>query len=135
MKGWPSEYLYAIAARVGILPIRRNDATMRWFGSEISVVIVIEGRERSHARHQHGHRMGVAAQAAQEPGHLLVNHRVPGGSVVEVLLLDGGRQLTIEQEIAGLEEIAMLGDLLDRIAAIEQHTFFAIGIGDLRFAA
>src|ERR1700730_3579710 len=26
MKGWPSDYLYAIAARVGILPIRRNDA-------------------------------------------------------------------------------------------------------------
>jgi hypothetical protein len=37
MKGWPSEYLYAIAARVGILPMRRNDATMRWWGSEISV--------------------------------------------------------------------------------------------------
>ena len=28
----------------------------------------------------------------------------------------------------------MLGDLLDRIAAIEQHTFVAVNIGDLRFA-
>jgi hypothetical protein len=36
--GPASEYLYAIAARVGILPIRRNDATMRWWGSDISVV-------------------------------------------------------------------------------------------------
>src|ERR1700726_427544 len=78
--------------------------------------------------------MGVTAQAAQEPGHLLVNHRVPGDSVVEVLLLDDGRQLPIEQEIAGLEEIAVLGDLLDRIAAIEQHTLVAVDIGDLRFA-
>jgi hypothetical protein len=44
---------------------------------------------------------------------------------VEVLLLDGVGQLSIKQQIAGLKEITMLGDLFDGIAAIEQHTFFA----------
>src|SRR5262245_13119123 len=29
MNGWPTEYLYAIAARVGILAIMRIEATMR----------------------------------------------------------------------------------------------------------
>jgi hypothetical protein len=91
-------------------------------------------RPRAHARHHHGHRMRVTPEALEEPGHLLMHHRVPRDYVVEVLLLNGGRQLPIEQEIAGLEEIAMFGDLLDRIAAIEQHTLVAVDIGDLRFA-
>jgi hypothetical protein len=37
MKGWPIEYLYAIAASVGSLAIMRIDAMLRWTGSEILV--------------------------------------------------------------------------------------------------
>jgi hypothetical protein len=32
------EYLYAIAAIVGILAIIRSEATIRWYGSEMSVL-------------------------------------------------------------------------------------------------
>jgi hypothetical protein len=37
MNGWPIEYLYAIAASVGIFATIRIEATMRWYGSEMSV--------------------------------------------------------------------------------------------------
>jgi hypothetical protein len=79
--------------------------------------------------------MGVAAEALEEPAHLLVNHGVAGHVIVEILLLRSGRQLAIEQEIAGLQEIAVLGELLDRVATIEQDPVLAIDIGDLRLAA
>jgi hypothetical protein len=46
-----------------------------------------------------------------------------------------GRQFPVEQEIAGLEEVALFGDLLDRIAAVFENTGIAVDIGDLRLAA
>ena len=79
--------------------------------------------------------MGVAAEALEEAGHLLVNHGVMDHAVVEILLLRRGRQLAVEQEVAGLEEVALFGELLDRIAAIFQDAGVAVDIGDLGLAA
>ena len=78
--------------------------------------------------------MRVAAEALEEAVDLVVHHRVARHPVVEIRLLGGGRQLAVEQEIASLEEVAVLGELLDRIAAIEQDAFVAVDIGDLRLA-
>ena len=75
--------------------------------------------------------MRVAPEALEEPAHLLVHHGVARDAIVEVRLLGGGRQFAVEQQIAGLEEVAVLGQLLDRIAAIEQDAFVAVDIGDL----
>ena len=79
--------------------------------------------------------MGVAAEALEEPAHLLVHHRVMDHAVDEVGLLAGGRQFAVEQEIAGLEKIAVLGEIGDRIAAVEQDAFVAVDISDLGFTA
>ncbi len=97
--------------------------------------VVIERRERADAAGHDRHRMRVAPEALVEPAHLLVHHGVAGDTIVEVGLLRGGRQLAVEQEIAGLQEVAVLGQLLDRIAAIEQDAFVAVDIGDLGLAA
>src|SRR4030095_6575327 len=78
--------------------------------------------------------MGVAAETLEEAGHLLVNHGVMDHAVVEILLLGGRRKLPVEQEIAGLEEVALFGELLDRVAAVFQHARIAVDIGDLRLA-
>ena len=96
--------------------------------------VVIEGRQRADAAGHHRHRMRVAPEALEEPAHLLVHHRVVGHPIVEIRLLRGGRQFAIEQQVAGFQKIAMLGDLLDRIAAIKQDAFVAVDIGDLGFA-
>ena len=108
---------------------------MRWCGSEMSVEFVIERRQRADRADHHRHRMGVAAEALEEAAHLLVDHRVPGDAEVEIGLLRRGRQFAVKQQIAGLQEVAVLGELLDRIAAVEQDAFVAVDIGDLGFAA
>ncbi len=78
--------------------------------------------------------MGVAAETLEEPRHLLVNHGVMDHAIVEVLLLLRGRKLSVKQEIAGLQEVAMFGELLDRIAAVFQDAGIAVDIGDFRLA-
>ncbi len=97
--------------------------------------VVIERRQRADAAGHHRHRMGVAPEALEEPAHLLVHHGVAGDAVVEVGLLRRRRQFAVEQQVAGLQEVAVLGQLLDRIAAIEQDALVAVDIGDLGLAA
>ena len=45
---------------------------------------MIERRERADRGDHDGHRMGVAAEALEEAGHLLVNHGVVDHAVVEI---------------------------------------------------
>ena len=79
--------------------------------------------------------MGVAAEALEEAGHLLVHHGVVDHALVEILLLRLGRQLAVEQQVAGFEKVAFFGELFDRIAAVFQDTGVAVDIGDLGLAA
>ncbi len=101
----------------------------------MSVEVVIEGRERADTAGHHRHRMRVAAEALEESAHLLVNHRVTGHAVVEVRLLRGRRQFAVKKQVTGLEKVAVLGELLDRVAPVKQDAFVAIDIGDLELAA
>ncbi len=75
--------------------------------------------------------MGVAAEALEEPGHLFVDHGVVDHALVEILLLCPGRQFSVEQEIAGLQEVAMFGELFDRITPVFQDPGVAVDVGDL----
>jgi hypothetical protein len=52
-------------------------------------------------------------------------------ATVEIFLLRLGRQFAIKQQIADLEEVAVLGELLDRITAMEQDALVTIDEGDL----
>ena len=97
--------------------------------------VVIEGRQRAHHAAHDRHRMGVAAEAAEEGRELLMHHGVHGDGAVEVLHLLLVRQLAVEQQVADLQEARMRGQLVDRIAAIEQHALVAVDEGDVAFAA
>ena len=97
--------------------------------------VVIERRHRADRAAHHRHRVRVAPEALEEAAHLLMDHRVAVHAIVEVLLLRLGRQFAVEQQVAGLEEVAVLGELLDRVAAIEQDALVAVDIGDLGLAA
>ena len=79
--------------------------------------------------------MRVTAEAGVEPRHLLVHHGVLDDAVVEREVLLAGRQFAVKQQIAGLDEAAVLGELIDRIAAIEQDALVAVDESDLRLAA
>jgi hypothetical protein len=112
--------------------IRRDHALVRIGNIK---AVVIEGRQRAdHAAH-HRHRVRVAAEAGEEPVDLLMQHRVQRDVALELLLLCGIRQLALEQEVADFHEIGILGEVLNRVAAMHQHAFVAVDIGELGFAA
>src|SRR5439155_2853780 len=75
------------------------------------------------------HRMSVAPEALVEAAHLLMDHRVHGDRIFEFTPLCRGRKIAVIKEVAGFEEIAMLRQLIDRIAAIEQDAFVAVNEG------
>jgi hypothetical protein len=96
--------------------------------------IVVEGRHRARDAADDRHRVRVAPEAAEEIGHLVVKHGVLRDPALEVLDLRGRRQLAVEQQVADLEEVRLLGELLDRVAAIEQLALVAVDEGDRRRA-
>src|SRR3954447_400701 len=61
-------------------------------------------------------------------------HGVARDAVVEISLLARGGELAVEQEIAGFEEVAVLSELVDRIAAIEEDARIPVDVGDARLA-
>jgi hypothetical protein len=76
----------------------------------------------------------VAPEAAEEVVHLLVQHRVVGDAAFEILQLRGGRQFAVEQQVADLEEMRFLGQLVDRVAAMQKLALVAVDEGDRAFA-
>jgi hypothetical protein len=74
----------------------------------------------------------VAAEAAQEELHLLVDHGVVGHELGEVGLLLGIGQLAVQQQVAGVQEVAVGGQLLDGVAAVQQLALVAVDVGDGR---
>jgi len=93
--------------------------------------VVIEGRQRAdHAAHDR-HGVRVAAEAAEEAGQLLMHHGVAGDGVVELRHLVGGRQFSVQQQVAAFQEGGMFGQVANGIAAILQHALVAIDEGDV----
>jgi hypothetical protein len=60
-----------------------------------------------------------------------MQHRVIGDVLPEFRLLRHIGQLAIKQQVADLEEVALLGQLLDGIAAMEQDSLLAIDMGEV----
>ncbi len=96
--------------------------------------VVVEGRKGADRAAHDGHRVGVAAIAGEEAAHLLMHHGVARDAVVEIDLLRLGRQFAVQQEVADFQEVAVFGELVDRVATVQQHAGIAIDIGDLAFA-
>ena len=96
--------------------------------------VVVEGRQCAHAGHQHRHRVRVTTEAAEEADHLLVQHGMVRDDIVEIGLLLGRGQLALQQQVADIQVVAVLGQILDGIAAIQQLTLVAVNEGDGGFA-
>ncbi len=75
--------------------------------------------------------MGVPAESAHELVDLLMHHGVVGHMVREVLVLLGGGQLAMEDQVGHLEEVALGGQVLDRVAPVQQDALVAVDEGDL----
>ena len=94
----------------------------------------IEGRQRANRGQQHSHRVGVVAEALHELLDVLVHEGVDRDLVhplIELLLV---WQVTVDQEIGDLQVARMLGELLDRIAAVLEDPLLAVDERDRRAA-
>ena len=92
----------------------------------------IERGEGADRRQQHAHGVGVVAEPLHEVLDVLVHERVDRDLVrplVELLLV---RQLAVDEEVGDLEVGRLLGELLDRVAAVLQDPGVAVEEGDGR---
>ena len=78
--------------------------------------------------------MGIAAEPAIEHRQLLVNHRVTADGIGEFVEFFRLGQVAVEQEIGDLHEIGLFGQLVDRVAAVQQDALIAVDIGDRALA-
>ena len=79
--------------------------------------------------------MGVTPEATEQVSQLLVHHRVPSDGRFELVLFRGVRKFAIEKQVADLQIIAVLSQVLDGIPAVEEHAFIAVDVGNLGFTA
>src|SRR6185437_7207078 len=86
----------------------------------------IKRREGRDGADEHPHRVGVMVEAVDELLDVLVNDRVVRDLVDPAVQLGGRRKLPVEEQIRGLEERALLGELLDRVAAVLQDSLVAV---------
>jgi hypothetical protein len=125
-----------MATMVGSLAISRLKEMLRCSGSREVGDVVIEGRQRADHADHHRHRVRVAAEALVELHQLLMHHGVVlDRGRLELALLGLGRQFAVLQQVGDFEEVAVLRQLLDRVAAIQQLALVAVDEGDLRLAA
>ncbi len=96
--------------------------------------VVIERRHRRHHAREHRHRVRVVLEAVEESQQRFVDHRVVLDGVREFGELLGGRQLPVDQQVRHFQEVALLGQLLDRVAPVQQHTVVAIDESNFTFA-
>ena len=95
---------------------------------------MIERAQRTDDAAHDRHRMGVTPETAVKASQLLVQHRVPHHALVEYFPLGLRRQLAVQQQVGDLEEVGLFGQLIDRVAAMQQHAFIAVDVGDLALA-
>ena len=97
--------------------------------------VVVERAECGDRADEHAHRVGVVVEAVDEAlAHVLVDERVVGDVVGPLLQLRRVRQLAVQQEVGDLEVRAVLGQLLDRVAAVSQDAVVAVEVGDRALA-
>ncbi len=91
----------------------------------------VEGRQSPDGAHQDAHRVRVVAEGIDQLADVLVEHRVMGDRVLEILQLVLLRQLAVIEQVRHLEEARLLGELLDRVAAVAEDALVAVDEGDL----
>ena len=78
--------------------------------------------------------MGITAEAAEEIDHLFVQHGVICHQAFKLFELSCIWQVTVEQQKAHFQIVALRGQLINGIASMQQYTGLSINEGDGRIA-
>ena len=95
-----------------------------------SLGVGINRRERGDDRDEHAHRMGVVLEALHELLDVLVDHRVERDLAHPRVQLRRRRQFAEDDQVGRLQVGAVFGQLVDRIAAVEQDALVPVDVGN-----
>ena len=111
-----------MATMVGSFAIRRNAEIVAVLRVVDVERVVIEGRQRAH------HARPSPPSGARRGGSRWYRRASCSCTMVWCVTMSTNssfcllvRQLAVQQQVADLEEVAVLRELLDRVAAVEQH--------------
>ena len=96
--------------------------------------VMIESRKSTYQASHYGHGVSITSETTQEKLHLLIHHGVVVHQFVKVCALLRIRQVAFQEQVASVQIVAVVGQLLNGIAAVEQLTFVAINEGNVRLA-
>jgi hypothetical protein len=74
--------------------------------------------------------MCVTTETTQEELHLLIDHGVIGHAADKVGFLIDIWQLAVEQQVAGFQVVAVGGQLLNRVATVQQLAFVTVDVSN-----
>ena len=99
-------------------------------GAELGVVAT----KRIQRGGQDGHRVGVTREAAERDAQAFVDLGVVEDAGLEGGQLGGRRQFAVDEQIGGLDEVGLLSEFFDAVAAIAKDTLLAVDEGNLGLA-
>ena len=136
------QVVVGVDVRLALRVPERPGAERRHLGDQpdhldVPVVLVVdvarlgvERRQGPHRRHQHPHRVRVVAEALHERLDVLVHEGVVVISCTHASYWRLVGELAVDQQVGHLEEGGVLGQLLDRVAAVLQDALVAVDVGD-----
>src|SRR5690606_41511781 len=98
---------------------------------DIEAFVVLGGEGACQGNH-HCHRVTVSLESVEDAGDTVFNLVVTADFVSEGFFGCGIRQFTVQQQVAGFEVVRVVGQLLDRVASVQQYTGVTINIGNRR---
>ena len=104
-------------ARLGVLVIQ-------------PVVLVVKRGERTHDGHHDGHRVRVVLEPVEEPDEVLVDHAVSPRLALKHSSLRPGGQRPAQQQVPAIHHVAVLRELLNGVAAVQQASVLAVDVRD-----
>ena len=96
---------------------------------------MIEGRHCADDTNHDRHRVRIATESTVEILHLFVQHGVAGDRGLEFFQNGCCWQLSVQQQVADLEEVRFSSQLVDGVSTVQQLTFFTVDIGDCAVTA
>jgi len=88
--------------------------------------MMVECRQRARHADDDRHGMRVAPETVVETGQLVMHQGVMTDDVFKLVFLRRIRQFAVAQQVGDFQEVALFGQLLDGITAIQQFTLVAV---------
>src|SRR5262249_739627 len=99
-------------------------------GVENLLRLGVKSRKRAGRADQHAHRVRVVVKAVYELLDVLVDQRVVSDVTRPFLQLWARRQFAVQDQVGHFQVTAVLGKLLDGVAAVAQNAAVAVNESD-----